>query len=282
MLESPAPETIERERFAILQQLEDWMELPLLVLGFAWLALLIVELTHGLTPPLEMASTAIWIVFLADFAVKLILAPHKLAYLRTNWLTALALVVPAFRVLRFARVVRLARAARAARGVRLFRMLASLNRGMRALRASLRRRGVVYVALLTFLVALVGAAGIYAFEGPSERGEIESYGDALWWTAMLLTTLGSEKWPDSGAGRTLCFALALYATAVFGYLTAALASYFIDRDADAADSAVAGEQALRALQAEVAALRAEVRTLTQALPPRRDDADRSPPPPVSG
>lgn len=269
-VESPAPEVIERERFEVLQQLEDWMELPLLFLGFVWLALLVVELTYGLTPPLETASTVIWIVFLVDFVAKLILAPRKLAYFRTHWLTALALVVPAFRVLRFARVVRLTRAARAARSVRLFRMLTSLNRGMRALRASLRRRGVVYVALLTALVALVGAAGIFAFEKPSEGGRIESYGDALWWTAMLLTTLGSEKWPETGAGRTLCFALALYATAVFGYLTASLASYFIDRDADAVDSAVAGEQALRALQAEVAALRTEVRTLTQALPPRRD------------
>jgi voltage-gated potassium channel len=80
---------------------------------------------------------------------------------------------------------------------------------------------------------------------------------------MLLTTLGSEKWPVTGAGRTLCFGLALYAFAVFGYLTAALASYFVDRDADAADSAVAGEQALRALQAEVAALRTEIRHLSE-------------------
>lgn len=268
MLESAAPEAIERERFEVLRQLEDWMEVPLLVLGFAWMALLAIELIYGLTPPLEMASTVIWIIFLVDFIAKLILAPRKLAYLRANWLTAFALLVPALRVLRFARVLRLARAARAARGVRLFRLLTSLNRGMRALRASLRRRGVVYVALLTLLVALVGAAGIYAFEGPSEGGRIESFGDALWWTAMLLTTLGSEKWPETGAGRTLCFGLALYATAVFGYLTAALASYFIDRDAEAADSAVAGEQALRALQAEVAALRAEVRALTQALSQR--------------
>lgn len=261
MLESPAPEAIERERFEVLRQLEDWMEVPLLLLGFAWLALLALELTYGLTPPLETASTVIWIVFIVDFCAKLILAPRKLAYLRSNWLTALALLVPAFRVLRIARVVRLARAARAARSLRLFRMLTSLNRGMRALRASMRRRGVAYVTLLTVLVALVGAAGMFAFEGPAEGGRIGSYGEALWWTAMLLTTLGSEKWPATGAGRTLCFGLALYAFAVFGYLTAALASYFVDRDADATDAAVAGEQALRDLQAEVAALRTEIRRL---------------------
>lgn len=264
MVESPAPEVIERERFEVLQQLEDWLELPLLILGFAWLALLVIELAFGLTPPLEAASTVIWIVFILDFVVKLILAPRKLAYLRANWLTVLALLVPALRVLRFARVLRLVRAARAARGIRLFRMLTSLNRGMRALRASLRRRGVAYVTLLTVLVALMGAAGMYAFEKRAEGGEIESYGDALWWTAMLLTTLGSEKWPQTGAGRTLCFGLALYAFAVFGYLTAALASYFVDRDAEAAEGAVAGTQALRDLQAEVAALRAEIHALAPA------------------
>lgn len=270
MLESPTPESIERERFEVLRQLEDWMEVPLLILGFAWLALLALELTYGLTPPLETASTVIWIVFILDFFAKLVLAPRKLAYLRANWLTALALLVPAFRVLRIARVVRLARAARAARSLRLFRMLASLNRGMRALRGSMRRRGVAYVTLLTLLVALLGAAGMFAFENPAEGGRIGSYGEALWWTAMLLTTLGSEKWPATGAGRTLCFGLALYAFAVFGYLTAALASFFVDRDAEAADSAVAGEQALRALQAEVAALRTEIRRLSEAVPGPRE------------
>ena len=265
MLEPPAPEAIERERFQVLQQLEDWMEVPLLVLGFLWLALLALELIHGLTPPLETASTVIWIIFLVDFGTKLILAPRRLVYLRANWLTALALLVPAFRVLRIARVVRLARAARAARSLRLFRMLTSVNRGMRALRAGMRRRGVAYVTLLTGLVAVRGAAGMVAFERPAEGGRIGSYGEALWWTAMLLTTLGSEKWPATGAGRTLCVGLALYAFAVFGYLTAALASYFVDRDADAMDSALAGEQALRDLQAEVAALRTEIRRLGETV-----------------
>ena len=272
MPESPAPEVIERERFEVLRQLEDWMEAPLLILGFVWLALLVVELTYGLIPPLETASTVIWIVFLVDFAAKLVLAPRKLAYLRTNWLTALALLAPALRVFRFARLLRVARATRAARGMRLFRMLTSLNRGMKALRASFRRRGVAYVILLTLLVALVGAAGMYAFENPAAGGRIESYGEALWWTAMLLTTLGSETWPATGAGRALCFGLALYAFAVFGYITAALASYFVDRDAEAADSAVAGAQALRALQDEVAALRTEIRALARTRPGGQSDS----------
>jgi hypothetical protein len=33
-----------------LQQIEDWLELPMLVLSLAWLGLFLVELTWGLTP----------------------------------------------------------------------------------------------------------------------------------------------------------------------------------------------------------------------------------------
>jgi voltage-gated potassium channel len=260
--QEPDREELERERFEILRQLEDWLEMPLFLLGFVWLALLVLELTRGITPGLQMATTIIWGIFILDFLLKLVLAPKKLAYLRSNWLTALALLLPALRVLRFARVVRLGRVARAARGVRgvrLARILTSLNRGMRALRASMRRRGVGYVAALTAIVALVGAAGIFAFEQPSAGGAIETYGEALWWTGMLLTTLGSEYWPRTPEGRALCFLLSLYAFAVFGYLAATLTSFFVDRDAAADEGAVAGAEEIRRLRAEIEALRADLR-----------------------
>jgi voltage-gated potassium channel len=47
------------ERLAVLVQLEDWLETPMRVLGFVWLALLVVELTRGLSPLLAAASTII-------------------------------------------------------------------------------------------------------------------------------------------------------------------------------------------------------------------------------
>lgn len=259
----PVRQDIDKERFEILEQLEDWLETPLVILGFVWLALLVVELTWGISPVLETVTTIIWIIFIADFLVKLLLAPRKLAYLRSNWLTALSLLLPALRVLRFVRVVRLARLARAARGVRLARVLTSLNRGMRALRAGMRRRGAGYAAVLTLIVALVGAAGMFAFEGPQDGGTFQSYGHALWWTAMLLTTMGSEAWPRSPEGRALCLLLSVYAFAVFGYLTASLASFFIDRDAESSEASVAGAEEIRRLRGEIGQLRDEIRSLIQ-------------------
>lgn len=259
----PVRQEIDRERFEILEQLEDWLETPLVILGFVWLALLVVELTRGLSPVLETVTTIIWIIFIADFLLKLLLAPGKLAYLRSNWLTALSLLLPALRVLRFVRVVRLARLARATRGLRLARLLTSLNRGMRALRGGMRRRGVGYAAILTLIVALAGAAGMYALEGPEDAGTFQSYGQALWWTAMLLTTMGSDAWPRTPEGRALCFLLSVYAFAVFGYLTASLASFFIGRDAESAETAVASAEEIRRLRGEIGQLRNEIRGLIE-------------------
>lgn len=236
----------ESERESTLRDLQDWLEKPMLVLSFVWLALLIVELVWGLNRALWLLGQAIWVVFIVEFVLALALAPRKLAYVRQNWLKALALLAPAFRILRLARF---ARVARASRGLRLLRVVSAVNRGMNALGAAMRRRGFGYVLAVTVLVALAGSAGMYALEREAPGDGFESYTSALWWTAMILTTMGSEYWPKTPDGRILCFFLALYAFAVFGYVTATLATFFIGQD----------EQ--ETLKQELASLRAELQAL---------------------
>ena len=265
---SPPPDSTDRdlvnERVELLERLDNWLETPMVVLGFVWLALLVVELAWGLSPVLDAAGKVIWGVFIAHFVLGFTLAPRKREYVTSNWLTVISLVVPAVRLFRIFRVLRLARAARAARGLRLLRLGTSVNRGMRALAKTMSRRGFGYVVALTVIVTLLGAAGMYAFEHevPGNHG-LKTYGGALWWTAMVMVTMGSDTWPQTAEGRLLCFFLALYAFAVFGYVTATLASFFIGRDAGG-DGDVAGAQSIDALRVEISALREEVRQLVRA------------------
>jgi voltage-gated potassium channel len=226
----------------------------MLVLGFGWLVLLGVELIWGLTPALEMLGTTIWVIFILDFLLKFILAPQKLDFLKSNVITLISLVVPALRLFRLARVFR---AARAVRGLRLVKVVGSLNRGMKALANSFGRRGVGYVLGLTGVVLLLGAAGMYAFEKDVPNG-LRTYPEALWWTAMLLTSMGSAYWPETSEGRVLCFLLAVYGFTVFGYFTATLASFFMGRDAENPEAEVAGAAAVAALHEEVRQLRADL------------------------
>jgi voltage-gated potassium channel len=232
-MNATAPAELRRERWKLTARLVRVLEGPMLVLGAVWLGLLVLEFTRGLSPWLHTLNDAIWLAFVAQFVVEFLAAPSKRVYLRKQWITAVSLALPAFRLLRLMRLARVTRFAHAARGVRLVRLLGAMNRGMRAVAIGFRRRGIGYLVLLTFTVAALGAAGMYRFEldAPSGPG-FDDYGGALWWTAMLLTTMGSDYWPRTPEGRLLCLLLAIYAFAVFGYVTAAIAAYFVGKDKD--------------------------------------------------
>jgi voltage-gated potassium channel len=226
----PVREHMLNQRLQLLHRLESRLELPMLILSFIWLVLMILELTAGLSPFLIQINNLIWFFFVADFLIKVILAPSKVAYIKKNWVTTLALALPALRLFRIFRAIRLLKATSTIRTLRLARILTSLNRGITALGKSLGRRGFGYVLGLTLIVLLAGAAGVLSFE--KENGSIQDYGTAVWWTAMILTTMGSDYFPKSSEGRILCLMLAVYGFAVFGYVTAAVATFFVGQDAE--------------------------------------------------
>jgi len=258
----PEKQAIEHEQQQILQQLEDWLELPMLLLSLVWLGLFVVELIWGLTPLLDAISLGIWGIFILEFALTLFLAPRKVSYLKANWLVALSLLLPALRMFRFLRLMRVLQTTRAVQGLRLLRVLTRTNRSMQLLAENFKRRGFGYVVLLTTIATFSGAAGMYAFEqeAPNASG-FGSYGDALWWTAMLMTTMGSDYTPQTVEGRILFFLLALYAFAAFGYVTATLATFFIGQDADDDEAAIVGAKSIDALRDEITALRTEIQNL---------------------
>ena len=97
-----------------------------------------------LSPWLQTANDVIWAAFVLQFVLEFLVAPAKRVYLRKRWVTAVSLVLPALRLLRLVRVARAARLLRATRGLRLARVLATINRGMRGLAMTFKRRGLGY------------------------------------------------------------------------------------------------------------------------------------------
>ena len=234
-------------------------------LGIIWLLLTVIDLTGNLSTPLALANKIIWAIFIADFAAEFLVAPRKGKYLKKHWLMLIALALPALRVVR---VIRFARILRSLRGVNLVRTLTSVNRAMFSLRATMKRRGFTYIMVLTMFVTLAGAAAMYAFEKdvPDPNG-IHNFSTALWWTAMIMTTMGSAYWPQTAEGRMLCVVLALYAFAMFGYITATVASFFVARDAERDDSPVAGQVGIDRLTEQIEELSKKIEALQQ--PPAR-------------
>jgi voltage-gated potassium channel len=251
----------KRLRNTTLSQLEAWLDAPMIVLGFVWFGLVLVEFIWGSGRPLEVVGYGIWLVFILEFAARFSLAPEKLPFLVRNWLSALALLVPAFRIFASLRLFKLARAVR---GIRVLKVVGAANRGMNALRKSMKRRGFGYVVILTAAMALLGAAAMFALEPAGEvRGGFQDYGEALWWTAMLLTTMGTDFWPRTAEGRTVCLLLSAYAFAVWGYITASIAAFFVGQEDRSADTP--GRHDIANLRAQVTAVQSEIARLSEQL-----------------
>ena len=285
MNDRPTPDDIEqqsreeqtRERWELLHTINDVTDRPMIVLAMIWLVLLILDFTSGLSPFLSGLSNVIWVLFILDFLLKFTIAPKKLQYLKEGWLTAISLMIPALRVFRIFQALRILRAVRVTRSLTMVRLFSSVNRGMKALRNTFSRRGFGYAVALTLIVTMAGAAGMLQFESPASIREaglveeaaqgagLENYGDSLWWTGMIMTTLGSEYWPVTGEGRILAWLLSLYGLAIFGYITATVASHFITQDTGTEEARAATARDAEMLREELALMRSQMERLLTRL-----------------
>lgn len=217
---------LRRERWYFILLLKKILDPPMTILAFVWLFLTILDLTRGLPSYLERTVFYIWMIFWIHFIVEFSLAPKKTVYIKHNWLTALSLIIPAIRSLR---VFSSLKFLLLMKGTTLLRILSTLNRGMNALSKNLGKRGFKYVFLLTMIVVFLSAAGMMIFE-EGHSHYFSNYSSALWWTSMMVTTMGTDYFPKSSEGRLLALLLAIYGFAIFGYVTATVATIFVAKD----------------------------------------------------
>ena len=145
--------------------------------------------------------------------------------MREHWLDVLVVLVPFLRFLRLARVLR------ATRALPVLRLLIFGGRGSESTLALLKRRRLGQLAIISAMVILLGAAAGFLLEAEAPDSQIQTFGDALWWSATLVTTVGSELYPVTIGGRVLGFLLMLYAIGVFSYFIGAIASVLVESDA---------------------------------------------------
>ena len=201
------------ERWELLDHLQAIVEPVMIALGVVFLALMLLDYSGFLSGSprevlLSRAQTFIWAIFVIEFAVRIWIAPDRLRYLRSNWFSALTLALP------FLRPFRSLRAVRALRSINLVRLLGGVNRAMRVLRRVTAGHIVAYVAALSTFVCLAGATGVWYFDRGVEGSPIQSFSDALWWSAALVTTINNEKYAVSGEARVIAILLRIFAISV--------------------------------------------------------------------
>jgi voltage-gated potassium channel len=201
------------------------------VLALVVLVVLVIEFTRPITDAQALLLTridlSILTIFAADYFYRLYRAEQKWIFIKSN-LFDLVAIMPfdkAFRIARLARLVRLSRLSRASRLSRLARIIAVCQKFGTNLKGILKTNGLQYVLLFTFVLIITGALGIQALE-PS----IETFGDALWWSLVTVTTVGyGDISPDSGGGRIVAAVLMLVGIGMIGMVTGSVATYFVDK-----------------------------------------------------
>ena len=268
---------VAKPRF--LKTLPRKLERPMLLLSFVWFLVIITELVNGMSPLLLSLGTVLWALFVFYFGLRLAVVPNRVIFLKRNWLFVLAILVPILRFFPFLQTLSLARALTATFGMQVIWMFASADQGLRSLRRTMGRRGAGYALTFTVVVILAGAAGMLHFENdsPDPQG-IHSYPKALWWAAMQITNIGSGYRPMTFGGHVLCLGISIFAVAIFGYLTALFAAFFIGRDAEDPKSEIPNQTSINQLSGEVALLRKAIEEVLRRVP---DAAPRVAEPPQS-
>lgn len=217
-----------------LARFEAATELPLLLLALVMIPLLLAPLLFHLSSGVEAAIVAadwlIWAAFAFEYVARLVLTPAKWRFVRREWFSLLIVVLP------FLRPLRVVRSARALRLLRLARLGAVLAKGGESARRVLTRHGLHYTLVVVLLVLVGGASAVLAFEEGAPGASIGSLGDALWWAVTTMTTVGyGDYFPTTPGGRGVAVFLMFAGIAVFGVITANVASFFFEQETEKQD-----------------------------------------------
>lgn len=191
------------------QVYENWAMVPIFAATITWIVAIMFEFDPRLAPEYRregiILNVAVLAVFITDLVIRFILDPVKKTFLRRNWILLIALIIP---VLRF---------------VLILSAIRRIRQGVNSITARVGLYALFGVATVVF----IGSVFTLAAEINRPDSTIDSFGDAVWWAFVTVTTVGyGDFTPVTEAGRTIAVVIMFSGAAAVGTLTAALASRF--------------------------------------------------------
>lgn len=161
-----------------------------------------------------LVITATWFAFAIDMIARIALTDRgrRLHFIVTHPLDVLALFLPLFRALRVAGLLK------------HIPMLA--GRSGSAVRGSVIAYALVYATIYVYVIALA----MLQAERTAPNATITTFGDALWWSLVTITTVGyGDTYPVTGVGRFLAVLLMGGGIVIIGTASAIVVSYITER-----------------------------------------------------
>jgi voltage-gated potassium channel Kch len=190
-------------------------EVPLMVASLAYLVAYSWRVIADLTGPARAVATTVvvvtWAMFIVDYLVRLFMADRRGAWFRHN-LPALAFaLVPVLRLVRLLRFVTRLPGLRSTEGDRL------------------RTDIMVYGAGAAIILIYICSLAVLEFERHAPDATITTFGIAIWWACVTVTTTGfGDYTPVTDGGRLVGVGLMFGGVALAGIITATLASLVVE------------------------------------------------------
>lgn len=235
-----------------LERWERHAEWPLATAAFIFLVIFSWQVLEqprgGVAVILWALDWGIWSLFVVDYVVRLGLATDRWRWFTRHLLDFAIVTLPLVRPLR------------------LLRLIVLIDVLQKAVGDAFRGRILVYTVSGVVLLIYSASLAVLDEERYLPGATINSFGKAVWWSITTVTTVGyGDVYPVTNTGRVIAVLLMIGGIGLVGVVTAALASWIIER--------VSEEDALKeaATVAHIEELRTQIQELAQDL---RERAER--------
>lgn len=237
---------------------ENWSTFPMFVAALVWLIAAVFRYSPTLRPlyrpEASVLVTLVWVIFVADMSVRFLLDTERATFVRRHVGLLVALAIPPLRI---------------------YLVIVAVRRISHS-RANLARRVGLYALYAVVTVVSVGALFVLVFEIDAPGSTITSYGDAIWWGVVTVTTVGyGDEAPVTVPGRVVAAVVMFTGAAVLSVVTAAVASRWI-RPAAVEEGAPTPTGSDADLVQRLAIVQAELADLQQLFTDRLTDPGTSP------
>jgi voltage-gated potassium channel len=195
---------------------EQHTEIPLFTASLAFMAayatrILAVHLASGWRQLCWLVMLGLWALFVVDYVVRWRLSGQRfLRFVTAHLLHTVVVVLPLLRPLRI---------------VPLYDVI---QRRQGAPRLSLHARVIAYASLSTLLLGFAGALAVYQQERGAPGATMRTFGDAVWWAASTLSTVGyGDITPVTYTGRVIATGMMACGLGLLGAVTGSFSSWLM-------------------------------------------------------
>jgi voltage-gated potassium channel len=195
---------------------EQRTEIPLFLASLLFLAAYAARVLAVSMPPFwkdvcVYTMAALWLLFAGEYLVRQRLSGERFPrYVRTHILHTVVVLLPLLRPLR------------------IVPLYDAIQHRQGEPRLSLHARVIAYASLSTLLLGFAGALAVFHLERGAPGATMRTFGDAVWWAAATLSTVGyGDITPVTFGGRTTAICMMAGGLALLGAVTGSFSSWLL-------------------------------------------------------